>query len=226
MKAKKLIKIIIDIAMLILLPLLMAYSLIGETAHEWFGFAMFALFVLHHIINFAWLKTLFKGRYSPYRIYITIINVLLLAIMLLLPVSGIIMSKHIFHFSGIGGLSIARTIHLLASYWGVILMSVHVGNHAGTHSAEKKNNFTVILLIFAIAVSIYGAYAFADRDIPSYLFLKNQFVFLDPEQSRILFMVDQAAIMCLFACVGAVISKGLKRLDNLKTKEKKDEQTK
>ncbi len=105
-------------------------------------------------------------------------------------------------------------------------MSVHVGNHAGTHSAEKKNNFDVILLIFAIAVLIYGAYAFADRDITSYLFLKNQFVFFDPEQSRILFMVDHAAIMCLFACVGAGISKGLKRLDNLKIKEKKDEQTK
>ncbi len=37
MKAKKIIKIIIDTAMLILLPLLMAYSLIGETAHEWLG---------------------------------------------------------------------------------------------------------------------------------------------------------------------------------------------
>ena len=49
----KFMKIGIDAAMLILLPLLMAYSLVGEAAHEWLGLTMFALFVLHHIINFA-----------------------------------------------------------------------------------------------------------------------------------------------------------------------------
>ena len=37
--------------MLILLPLLMAYSLIGESIHEWLGITMFAVFILHHIIN-------------------------------------------------------------------------------------------------------------------------------------------------------------------------------
>lgn len=76
MKTKKTLKLLIDIAMLILLPLLMAYSLVGEAAHEWLGLAIFALFVLHHIINFSWLKTLLKGRYSAYRIYMTVINVL------------------------------------------------------------------------------------------------------------------------------------------------------
>ncbi len=98
MKAKKIRKIIIDTAMLILLPLLMAYSLIGETAHEWLGLTMFLLFILHHIMNPAWLKTLFKGRYTPLRIYLTGVNVLLLIVMVLQPVSGIMMSKHIFHF--------------------------------------------------------------------------------------------------------------------------------
>ena len=73
----KYIKIVIDSVMLILLPLLMAYSLIGETAHEWLGISIFLLFILHHIMNPAWLETLFKGRYSPYRIYLTMINVLL-----------------------------------------------------------------------------------------------------------------------------------------------------
>ncbi len=131
-------KIITNTSMLILLPLLMAYSLVGEAAHEWLGIAIFALFVLHHIINFAWLKTLFKGRYSAYRIYMTVINVLLLAVMLMLPVSGIMMSKHIFRISGVGGLSLARTVHLLASYWGFILMSVHAGNHIGARVVKKK----------------------------------------------------------------------------------------
>lgn len=180
------------------LLLLMVYSLIGEAAHEWLGLAMFALFVLHHIMNFAWLKTLFKGRYTPYRVYNTAINVLLIMIMLLLPVSGIMMSKHIFNFSYISGMSIMRTVHLLTSYWGFILMSVHVGNHIVAHITKKKAVF-VGLCIIAIVVSIYGAYAFVKRDISSYLFLKNQFVFFDFAQPKLWFFVDFASMICLFA---------------------------
>ena len=212
MKIKKIIKIIMDMAMLILLPLLMAYSLIGETAHEWLGISIFLLFILHHIMNPAWLKTLFKGRYSPYRIYLTMINVLLLVIMVILPVSRIIMSKHIFRFSDISGMAIMRTVHLLISYWGFILMSVHVGNHIGIHQAKKKA-VTVLLWAVAIAVSVYGIYTFAKRDISSYLFLKNQFVFFDFGQTRIYFFADYISMICLFACVGAIISKFLKIFD-------------
>ncbi len=211
MKAKKIIKIIIDTAMLILLPMLMAYSLIGETAHEWLGLAMFLLFILHHIMNPAWLKTLFKGHYTPLRIYFASVNIMLLIIMIFLPVSGIMMSKHIFHFFGIGGMSFARTVHLLLSHWGFILMSVHVGNHVGAHRAGKNKGVTVLLWAVAIAVSIYGAYAFVNRDMASYLFLKNQFVFFDFGEPRLRFMADYASMMCLFACIGAVIFKALKR---------------
>lgn len=212
MKTKKIIKIIIDMAMLILLPLLMAYSLIGETAHEWLGISIFLLFILHHVMNLVWLKTLFKGRYSPCRIYLTMINVLLLVIMVTLPVSGIMMSKHIFRFSNIGGMAIMRTVHLLTSYWGSILMSVHVGNHIGIHQA-KKRAVTVPLWTVAVAVSVYGIYTFAKRDISSYLFLKNQFVFFDFGQPQIYFFVDHISMICLFACVGAIISKFLKIFD-------------
>ncbi len=189
MKTKKIIKIIVDTAMLILLPLLMAYSLIGETTHEWLGLTMLLLFILHHIMNPAWLRTLFKGRYTPLLIYITSVNILLLIIMVLQPVSGILMSKHIFHFSGVGGMSFTRTIHLLLAHWGFILMSIHVGNHVGVHCAGKKSGAT-ILWVVVIAVSIYGAYTFVNRDMASYLLLKNQFVF---EAGNIILSAEEAA---------------------------------
>ncbi len=48
-KAK--IKMGIDLVMTILLLCQMAYMLIGETAHEWLGTAMFLLFIFHHIVN-------------------------------------------------------------------------------------------------------------------------------------------------------------------------------
>ena len=46
---KKRIQLIIDITMAVLLPLLMAYSLIGEAFHEVVGTAMFVLFIVRRV---------------------------------------------------------------------------------------------------------------------------------------------------------------------------------
>lgn len=58
------IKTAADILMTAALPVLMCYSIAGETAHEVIGIAMFGLFILHHILNFGWIKSLFKGKYD------------------------------------------------------------------------------------------------------------------------------------------------------------------
>ena len=123
-------RVLIDAAMTALLPCLMAYSLIGETFHEIMGVAMLGLFTAHHILNRTWFKGLFRGRYSPYRAFMTGVNLLLFVVMICLPLSGIMMSKHLFKFLPTDGLSAtARTVHLLASYWGFALMNLHLGLH-------------------------------------------------------------------------------------------------
>ena len=43
MKPKMVLKLVVDMIMTILLFLLMAYLLVGETVHEWMGLAMFIL---------------------------------------------------------------------------------------------------------------------------------------------------------------------------------------
>ena len=101
--------------MVILLPLLMAYSLLGETAHEWLGIAMSAPFIFHHVLNWKWYGGLCKGRYSTVRTLGAVTGLLLLADMIALPVSGVMMSRHVFTFLNAGsGMALARTIHLLA----------------------------------------------------------------------------------------------------------------
>ena len=55
MKPKQITRLATDAAMTIALLLLMAYSLVGEAAHEWIGMAMLALFILHHALNRKWI---------------------------------------------------------------------------------------------------------------------------------------------------------------------------
>lgn len=79
MKHEMILKILVDLAMTVLLFLLMAYLLVGETAHEWMGLAVFILFLFHHVLNRKWYGGLLKGKYTPLRVLQTLLNVLLLA---------------------------------------------------------------------------------------------------------------------------------------------------
>lgn len=62
-----------------LLPILMAYSLIGEAAHEWLGSAMLVLFAVHHVLNFRWFKAIPRRKYTPARVFGTAVDLLLCA---------------------------------------------------------------------------------------------------------------------------------------------------
>ena len=116
--------------MTVAMLLLMAYSLIGEAFHEVIGTVIFVLFIVHHLLNRGWYKSLSKGRYSPLRIFQTALDILLLLIMIAQPVSGILMSKHLYTFLPVSGISAAaREIHLMFAYWGLVLMSIHAGTH-------------------------------------------------------------------------------------------------
>lgn len=213
---KKKLRIVIDIGMVLLLPLLMAYSLVGEAAHEYLGIGMFVLFAAHHILNAAWWKHLLRGRYTPLRIFGTAVNLALAIIMLALPISGMILSRYVFHFLHLGGTSAARTVHLLASYWGLVLMSVHAGMHGNMISGMLRKKFSIrrsstagtwVLRLIAMLLAVCGIHAFVKNEIASYLFLRTQFVFIDFLQPVALVLLDYLAIIALFAMVGYCISK-------------------
>lgn len=216
---KKKIRIIVDCGMTLLLPLLMAYSLVGEAAHEYLGIGMFLLFVIHHILNIAWWKNLFRGKYTPIRIVGTVLNFVLVIIMLALPISGMILSRHMFRFLHFGGASTARTVHLLASYWGLVLMSFHAGMHGNVmmgmfrkaaNMQQSSKIRTWNLRVIALLLAICGIHAFVKNEIGSYLFLRTQFVFIDFSQPVIQSLLEYCVIILLFIVVGYYVVKALK----------------
>ena len=116
------IRLIVDIAMTVSLPMLMAYSLIGETFHEIVGTAIFVLFIVHHVLNRKWYGALFRGKYNMRRIFQTTLDMLLLVFMILQPISGILMSKHLYTFLPALPISAqVRSIHMMLAYWGYML---------------------------------------------------------------------------------------------------------
>lgn len=197
-------RMMIDVLMVVLLPLLMAYSLIGENVHEILGICMFVLFIAHHGINRKWWTSLFKGKYNAVRILNTAVNLFLAVFMILQPVSGIFLSKYVLKEITISGASSTlRTIHMTFAYWGFLMMSFHLGLHVKAVSAKlrrkMKKEVKYALAVFFFLVAIYGVYAFIRRGIGDYLFMRVMFAFFDFGESRVSFLLDYAAIMVLVA---------------------------
>lgn len=210
-------KIAIDFSMIVGLLLLMAYELIGEAVHEWAGTGVLLLCTIHHIINRNWIVHLQKGKYTAFRILQTIVTAFAFLSIVGLMISGIILSRHVFGFLSISnGQAIARTMHMLCAYWGLILLSLHIGLHVSTlmgvmrqalHIAKPSLPLTIFLRITGLLIATHGMYAFFQRQIGSYLFLQNEFVFFEFNEPLIAFFADYLSIMELFACIGYCLSK-------------------
>ena len=220
MKPKMILKLAVDIGMTAALLLLMAYELVGQAAHEWIGIGMFALFVIHHILNGRWIRNLLRGRYNPVRIMQTGLVLLILCAMAGLMVSGIILSRHALSFLPIkGGRSFARNLHMLSAYWGFVLMSVHLGFHWSMMMGMAKKFFPKpsavrkwVLRILALVIAGYGVYAFIRRDIGIYMLLRSHFVFFDYEEPLVFFYLDYIAVMGLLIWIGNYVCVGLRMI--------------
>lgn len=207
MKTKAKIKWTLDILMTVALFFLMGYQFWGEAIHEWIGVGMLMLSIAHQTCNLNWYKNLFRGRYTPTRILQCVVNVLTLATMLALMYSGITMSRHVFAFLPMrGGMAFARRLHILGSYWGYLLMSLHLGLHWGMvlhmlakrHTLQRK--YQAVGFITGLLIAVYGIYVFIRRNFLAYMFRRSEFVFLDYEEPRLKFFLDYLALMglCIF----------------------------
>lgn len=208
MKLKQAVKICVDIAMTLGMLFMMGYHLWGDTAHEWVGAGLFVLFILHHVLNWRWWTGLFKGRYTAARVLQTAVDLLTLAAMVGLMVSGVMLSSKVFAFLQIRGhMAFARRLHMAASHWGFLLMAAHLGLHWGmllgmARKAGKTRltgkSVSPVPTILGALIAVYGVVAMVKRDFATYLFLRTEFVFLDFSESKVLFYLDYLAIMGTF----------------------------
>ena len=208
-KCKNKIKILIDILMTVCLLFMSGYQIWGTAAHEYVGIIMLALFVSHHILNWRWYKSIFKGKYNTGRLLILAVNTALLIIMALQMYSGIVMSRYALDFLPIdSGMGLARRLHILGAYWGLVLMSLHLGLHWNkVIRMISKTGKAKELKLIGVLIAIYGIIAFIKRDFISYMLLRTEFVFLDFNESAVMFYFDYLSIMGLFIFIGHYLMK-------------------
>lgn len=145
---------------------------------------MFGCFLLHHIFNLGWYKTIGKGRKSFIKSVYIVMNSLLLGLVILLILSGLTMSRLI-PFLNFMSISLARRMYMLTSYWSFILMAVHLGLHIQTILVPIKKRIksmgiqNIIYLFILYAITIYGTFVFIKNEIYVYLFMLKEFMYFD-----------------------------------------------
>jgi len=209
---------VIDIAMAVITLLLMGGDMFFSSGivHEILGIVLFALWGIHLSAHRRWYLNLLKGHYSAFRIFQTVINCGILICAIFLMISGIMLSNHVFTFLGIeSGASFARTAHLLSSHWYLILMSLHIGLHAGLVFKKmpfKGKAFRVPFCSLTILVAGYGLYAFLYRGLWKYMTLQQPFYFLNLEKGYVGFILEYISIIFLFATLSSILSCAVQKL--------------
>ena len=197
-KTNSIIKRIVDVVMSVLLLFLMAYQVTGEALHEWIGIGMTALVLLHQILNCKWYSVFFKGKYNPYRMTTTILNILLLLGFALTAFCGMSMSGHAVPFLyGMAPMQFTRRMHLSMSYWTFVLMGLHLGMHVTTMFAglRLKKTAKTVLTAFFIGIGGIGLGLFLKSGLPDYLFFRTPFAFLDYDKSGWLVFLENLLML-------------------------------
>ena len=196
---------IIDACMTLVLLALMAYQVTGETVHEWTGIVMTVLVITHQILNRKWYSAVFKGKYNPYRIMTTVVNIPLLLSFALTALSGMAMSRHAVPFmNGMVPVSLARQMHLAMSHWSFVLMGLHLGLHIPVMTAKMKiegKTRTAIGVIFCCLAGI-GLFLFLRNGWFDYMFFRAAFAFLDYEKAGVLVFLENLIMLAFWAFIG------------------------
>ena len=208
MKKSTVVKRIIDVALTVTLLLLMAFQVTEQLAHEWLGITMFALTIVHQILNRKFYAAIFKGKYSPLRVFQLIANVLLLLSFVCTALSGMMMSRFATPFmNGILPSSVVRQGHLALSHWSFVLMGLHLGLHFGIVTSRMKNRTVKIVLgIVMTGISVYGFYLFFKSDMLNYMLFKNPFAFLDYSKQWWLVILENLAMLLAWGFAAYLLS--------------------
>ena len=234
MKSNVIIKRSVDTAMYILFLLLMGQCVLRGTVHEWLGIATGILFLAHNALNNKWYRTLLKGKYNAMRMVQLIVNVLLLSDMIICMVSVILVSQHIFAIGSGSAIEFGRHLHLVATAWAFILMSIHLGLHWSIFSAglkkiqadgKVKKGIHIICCVLVAALCAYGLYQFIDRRFWEELFhLIDYQKEYDYSKSLFTYFAESAVLSALFITIAYYAKKLLlnagERRDSRNEKEK------
>lgn len=198
-------RIVVDVLFAADIVLLMATGVPAGAPHERLGIIAFVLFALHLWLNRRWVTHLSRGRWTPRRICVVVINTLLALSMVAVMGSSLVLSRFVFAWLPVlPGMSLARMVHLASSAWLLILAGAHAGMHVRIDLGGARSRNVVTGCVFLV-VGLYGIWSLFQLGIPEILTLRSRFSFADTRVPMIALAVRYASVFLLTGELSAAI---------------------
>jgi len=201
---------ILNIVMTLCLLAVMDYRFTANAIHEIFGVFIVLLFFIHNVLNRCWFTAIGKGKMNLLRILNIATNLLLVAMMLLVTVTGVLISQTVFSFFPLRGTLLVHELHTFSAYMGLILCGIHLGFHWNALWGKlcrwlslDCTSFSYIILsrIASLIIIGYGIYASFTRHIGSKLLFQHVFWGWSAKSSLGGFLFDYMAIMGCYVAI-------------------------
>ena len=216
----------LNLVMVLCLIVVMDYRFITNTIHEMLGLFTLLLLIIHNtLLKRQWYTAIGKGKMDLLRILKTITNSLLLVMMVLVAVTGLLISQTVFSSFSLSGNLLTHELHILSAYFSFILISIHLGFHWNVLSGKlrhwlriERTDFGYILLSRTASLLTigYGIYASFTRQIGSKLLLKHGFIDWSAEPSLVGFIFDYMSIMGCYIAITYYLTQRLQKLNHKK----------
>lgn len=122
-----------------------AYFFTGHAAHEWLGLAAVLAMLVHNVFNRRFWKNPLAGAGTKRRLAqklrlagTAVLNVALAACVIIIFVSGAMLSTEIFPFVHAADGFFVRELHTTAAAWLLVLVAFHAGLHTQFLSGSLK----------------------------------------------------------------------------------------
>ncbi len=169
MKTKSVIKIILDTAMLILFTILTFGFGTSNLFHELAGIGIGVMYIVHLILNHAWIKSLFTNKLKPTckNFFNIATDLLMLLGMSFIIITGIMISISLFDFHP-DNFSFILTLHTISSYICMGVLAIHILLHLKYLLGMFKNIFRnrakkAVVMAYSMSAAIVFACILAYR---------------------------------------------------------------
>lgn len=215
-----------DLVAAALLLFCLSYWWLGNVTHEVAGTALFLLIIVHNVFNRRWYaNAATKGRQRRGLFNLTATVVLLVSMLVLLVTSVLISNALSSIMSAYGGFTV-RQIHIAASYWAVVLVSIHLGLRWPMLMGIARGWFGITrpstvrtwsLRIVAAFIAAYGIWSSSVQALGTKLSMQMTLDWWNFEEAVASFFLHWLAIAGLFIALTYYTKLGLAVVSRVRT---------
>jgi hypothetical protein len=185
----------------------LSYWWLGNAVHEIAGTAMFLLLIVHNVFNRRFYGKIARTRREGRGLTNVAVTLALLIAMLTLLITSLLISNALSGFMPpYDGLS-ARQIHVLAAYWALVIVAVHLGLRWPMIMGVARNVFGIsksspvrswALRLIAFVVAVHGVWSSFELGLGTKLAMQVTLDWWNFEDSVAGFFVHCVAIAGLY----------------------------